>query len=55
MALLQVNKMACFVDKLGRNFCLKPEESVIAGATNLSISEIRFSYIFAKGDRLPVY
>jgi hypothetical protein len=55
MTLLQVNKTGRFVDKLGRNFQLPPEESVIAGATNLSISEIRFSYIFMKGDRLPVY
>jgi len=55
MALLQVNKTGRFVDKLGRNFDVKPEKSVIAGATNLSISQIRFSYIFMKGDQLPVY
>jgi len=55
MALWQVNKTVRFVDNLGRNLRAMPEESAIAGATNLSISEIRFSYIFTKGDRLPVY
>jgi len=48
-------KLPRFVDKLGRKSLAFSGVPIATGLKEVSISTIRFSYIFLKADRLPIY